>query len=75
MKLIDRFIRYVKVYTTSDPESETVPSTARQLDLAKILCEDLKEIGIPDAHISEYGYVYGSVPPLRGANQRRRWGS
>ena len=66
MKLIDRFIRYVKVYTTSDPESDTVPTTFRQLDLAKILCEDLKEIGISDAHISEYGYVYGSIPATPG---------
>ena len=58
MELLDRFLRYVKVYTTSDPESETVPTTARQLDLAKIICEDLKEIGVEDAHISEYGYRY-----------------
>ena len=66
MQLIDRFFRYVKVYTASDPESETVPTTARQLDLAKILSEDLKEIGITDARISEYGYVYGSVPATPG---------
>ena len=66
MKLVDRFIRYVKVYTTSDPESDTVPTTSRQLDLAKVLCEDLKEIGISDAHISEYGYVYGSIPATPG---------
>ena len=66
MKLVDRFIRYVKVYTTSDPESDTVPTTSRQLDLAKILCEDLKEIGISDVHISEYGYVYGSIPATPG---------
>ena len=62
MELLDRFLRYIKVYTTSDPESESVPTTARQLDLAKILCEDLKEIGIADARISEFGYVYGSIP-------------
>ena len=66
MELIDRFIRYIKVYTTSDPESETVPTTARQLDLAKILCQDLKEIGISDARISEFGYVYGSIPAAPG---------
>ena len=66
MKLIDRFIRYVKVHTTSDPASETVPTTARQLDLAKILCEDLKEIGISDAYISDTGYVYGSIPASAG---------
>lgn len=66
MELLDRFLRYVKVYTTSDPESETVPTTARQLDLAKILCDDLKEIGVEDVHISEYGYVYGTVPASEG---------
>lgn len=66
MELIDRFLRYIKVHTTSDPGSETIPTTARQLDLAKILCEDMKEIGIADAHISEYGYVYGSIPATPG---------
>ena len=66
MEMLDRFLRYVKVYTTSDPQSESVPTTARQWDLAKILCEDLKEIGVADAHISEYGYVYGSVPASPG---------
>ena len=66
MELLDRFIRYVKIYTTSDPGSQTVPTTARQLDLAKVLCEDLKEIGIEDARISETGYVYGSIPASSG---------
>ena len=68
MNTLDRFIRYAKVYTTSDSASETVPTTARQLDLAKILCEDLKEIGIEDAHISESGYVYGSIPASPGCD-------
>ncbi len=66
MEILDRFLRYVKVYTTSDPASETVPTTARQLDLAKILCEDLREIGIENAYVSEYGYVYGSIPASKG---------
>ena len=66
MELIDRFLRYVKVYTTSDPESETAPTTARQFDLAKILCEDLKEIGVSDAHISDKCYVYGAIPASAG---------
>lgn len=66
MELLDRFLRYVKVKTTSDPESESVPTTACQWDLAKILCEDLKEIGVEDARISEFGYVYGSVPATPG---------
>ena len=66
MKLIDRFLRYVKVYTASDPESESVPTTARQLDLAKILCEELKELGLGDARVSDSGYVYASVPATPG---------
>lgn len=66
MDLLDRFIRYIKVYTTSDPKSETVPTSARQLDLAKILCEDLRELGIEDARVSENGYVYGSIPAAVG---------
>lgn len=66
MELLDRFTRYIKIYTTSDPESETVPTTSRQLDLAKVLCSDLKKIGIADARISESGYVYGSIPATPG---------
>ena len=66
MELLDRFIRYVKVHTASDPDSESVPTTARQFDLAKILCEDLKAIGVENAYVSEFGYVYGSVPPTPG---------
>lgn len=66
MEMLERFLRYVKVHTTSDPESETVPTTSRQWDLAKILCEDLKEIGVEDAHISEFGYVYASIPASAG---------
>ena len=66
MELLERFLRYIKVYTTSDPQSDSVPTTARQWDLARILCEDLKEIGVEDAHISEFGYVYGSVPATAG---------
>ncbi len=66
MELLDRFVRYVKVHTTSDYVSESVPSTARQFDLAKILCDDLKAIGVENAFVSESGYVYGFVPPAAG---------
>ncbi len=66
MDLIDRFLRYVRVHTASDPASDSVPTTARQLDLAKILCEELKELGVADARVSEFGYVYGSVPATPG---------
>ena len=60
--LINRFVKYAKVYTTSDEESETTPSTMIQKDLGKILVEDLKEIGVENAYMDENGYVYGFVP-------------
>ena len=60
--LINRFIKYAKVYTTSDEDSRTTPSTQRQKNLAKILVEDLKEIGIDNAYMDDNSYVYGFVP-------------
>ena len=60
--LINRFIKYAKVYTTSDEDSTTTPSTKRQKNLAKILVEDLKEIGIDNAYMDDNSYVYGFVP-------------
>ena len=53
MKAYERLIKYAKVYTTSDPESETTPSTKRQFDLANILVEEMKEIGIQDVRVDE----------------------
>ena len=57
----ERFLRYVKIDTQSDPESPTYPSTEKQKDLGKILVKELLEIGITDAHIDEFGYVYGTL--------------
>jgi tripeptide aminopeptidase len=57
-----RFLRYVQVDTQSDPTSPSQPSTAKQLDLSRILVAELKEMGISDAHLDEYGYVYATVP-------------
>lgn len=59
--LVNRFIKYAKVYTTSDEDSSTVPSTEIQKDLGKILVEDLKEIGLLDAYMDDKGYVYASL--------------
>ena len=53
----DRLIRYVQVDTQSDPASETQPSTEKQKDLSRILVDELKQIGISDAELDEYGYV------------------
>ena len=57
-----RLLKYVKVNTISDPKSETLPSTQIQFDLAKILVEDLREIGVKDATLDENCYVMGSIP-------------
>ena len=57
MNITERLTKYVKVYTTSDENSETFPSTKRQFDLANILVDELKELGLKDAAVDEYGYV------------------
>jgi tripeptide aminopeptidase len=58
----ERFMRYVQVDTQSDPQSNTYPTTEKQKDLSKILAEELKEMGIADAHMDEWGYVYATIP-------------
>ena len=61
-KLLNRFLAYVKIYSESDPESETCPSTSRQWDVANYITEELKTIGLVDVSIDEYGYIMGYVP-------------
>lgn len=58
----ERFFKYVKIHTTSDENSDVTPSTKRQFDLAKVLVEDLKSIGLKDVSVDDMGYVYGTVP-------------
>jgi len=58
----DRFIRYVQIDTQSDPQSTTYPTTEKQKDLSKILAEELKQMGVVDAHMDEWGYVYATIP-------------
>jgi tripeptide aminopeptidase len=58
----DRFLKYVKIDTQSNPESTTYPSTEKQKDLAKILVDELLEMEITDAHFDEFGYVYATLP-------------
>lgn len=61
-ELLERFTRYVQVFTTSDRHSETTPSTVRQLDLARVLAGELQALGIEDCRITEYGYVIARLP-------------
>lgn len=58
----ERFLRYVQIDTQSDPQSSTFPTTEKQKDLGKILADELKQMGITDAHMDEWGYVYASIP-------------
>ncbi|MFA5692205.1 MAG: peptidase T [Acholeplasmataceae bacterium] len=58
--LIDRFIRYAKIETTSDPNSHKTPSTNSQLNLSRLLVDELKEFGL-DAYLDDKGYVYTKI--------------
>jgi tripeptide aminopeptidase len=64
----DRFMRYVKVDTQSDPEATCFPSTEKQKDLAKILAQELIEIGLADVELDQYGYVYATLPATTDKN-------
>src|SRR5258708_34537664 len=58
----ERFIRYVQIDTQSDPGSKSYPSTEKQKDLSRLLVKELQEMGITDAALDEYGYVYATIP-------------
>ncbi len=58
----ERFMRYVQIDTEADPNSDTQPSSMKQKDLSKILVEELLAMGISDAELDEYGYVYATIP-------------
>lgn len=60
--VIDRFIRYIKIDTQSIRKSETYPSTEKQLDLARLLVDELKALGLEDAAMDQYGYVTATLP-------------
>ncbi|MFN0059599.1 MAG: peptidase T [Planctomycetota bacterium] len=63
-----RFLRYVQIYTTSDDKSETSPSTARQMDLLRLLAEECRGLGLADVHLSDKGCVYATLPPSPGVS-------
>jgi tripeptide aminopeptidase len=57
----ERFVKYVQIDTTADPTSTSFPSSEKQKDLAEVLVQELLEIGIKDAEMDEYGYVYATI--------------
>jgi tripeptide aminopeptidase len=62
MKAHERFLKYVTIPTASDEQSSTHPSSACQLNLARLLADEMKDLGLRNVRISEYGYVYGCLP-------------
>jgi tripeptide aminopeptidase len=58
----ERFLRYVVIDTQSDPASATTPSTEKQKNLGALLAQELRDIGVADAHMDEHGYVYATIP-------------
>ena len=65
LAIAERFMRYVQIDTQSDPDSTNFPSTDKQLNLAKLLVEELKEMGIAHVEMDAYGYVMATIPSNR----------
>ena len=66
MKAYERLLKYVVVRTPSDENSETVPSSPCQFDLAKLLETEMKELGLKDVHLDDQCYLYGNLPATAG---------
>lgn len=74
MRAYERLLKYVSYETTSDENSEACPSSPKELVLANRLVEELKAIGVADAHVDKDGYVYGSIPATKGAENEKTIG-
>lgn len=74
MKAYERLLSYVKVFTPSDENGTPNPSSSCQFDLAKILVKELKELGIEDAYVDEFCYVYAHLPATPGYEQAPKLG-
>src|SRR3954452_23490965 len=64
--VLERFLRYVRIDTTSDQDSETYPSTAKQRDLGEVLERELRELGLEDVELTKDGYVFATLPGSTG---------
>ena len=74
MKAYERLLSYVKVFTPSSEETGTSPSTQYQFDLARLLVQELKKLGVEDADVDEHCYVYGHIPATKGYESRKKLG-
>ena len=64
-KIVERFLKYVSFDTQSCEDSDTFPSTLKQKELGAYLADELQSMGLADAHMDEYGYVYATIPGNR----------
>lgn len=62
MNLLERFLKYVSIHTTSDENTGLVPSTPQQMEFAKILAEELKDMGMQDVSLDKKGYLMATLP-------------
>ncbi len=74
MEVEKRLLKYVAIKTPCDEKKECVPTTLCQFDLAKVLVEDLKELGVENAVVDEKGFVYGIIPPTAGYESKKKIG-
>ena len=74
MRAYERLLNYVVIHTTSDESTGTHPSSQRQFDLAWMLADELKELGVSDARVDEKAYVYGSLPATEGCKNAAKLG-
>ena len=65
MTIMERFLRYVAINTESCEEVETVPSSQRQFDLANVLAEDMREMGLSNVRVTDNCFVYAELPAVK----------
>lgn len=70
MRAYERLLNYVKIHTTSDETSNTTPSTRHQFDLAELLAEEMKTLGVQGVRVDENCYVYGCIPATEGCEDK-----
>lgn len=70
MRAYERLLNYVRIHTTSREESDTVPSTENQFDLARYLVGEMEELGIEGARVDDHAYVYGKIPASLGLEDK-----
>ena len=68
----ERFVRYVQIDTTADPNSASFPSSEKQKDLSHLLVKELKALGIEDAEADQWGYVYATIPATSESSIHKR---